>query len=69
MKNSWWNNKFRKVISHQCKCFLVPTLFIVSVVVLVSYFAATYVQAAEGKQAKRMFIDKIKDTDDAQVNS
>lgn len=63
MKNSWWNNKFRKMISHQCKCFLVPTLFVASVVVLVSYFAATYVQAAEGKKSKPILVEKIRDAE------
>lgn len=45
MKKSWWRRK----ISFKCKCLVVPLLFVVSAVVFVSYFAASYVMAAERK--------------------
>lgn len=67
MKNFWRNNEFCKLISLKYKSLLVPVLFVASVVVLVSYFAVTYVQAAEkGSQVKKpkiSLVEKIRDAE------
>ncbi len=47
MKNFWKNKNLRNMISRKCRYLVVPLLFVVSVVVFVSYFAASYVQATE----------------------
>lgn len=47
MKKSWWRQKIGSAFSFECKCLLTPLLFVVSVVAAVSYFAASYVMAAE----------------------
>lgn len=52
MKKSWWKKKFGSSFSLKCKCLFAPLLFVATVVVLVSYFAASYVIAAE-RAAKR----------------
>lgn len=54
MKNFWRDNKFCKIILFRFESLLVPVLFVMSVTVLVSYFAVTYVQAVEkGSQVKK----------------
>ena len=52
MKKSWWKKKFGSSFSLKCKCLFAPLLFVATVVVVVSYFAASYVIAAE-RAAKR----------------
>lgn len=47
MKKSWLRSNFSSAFLLQSKCLFVPLLFIASVVVMVSYFAVSYVVATE----------------------